>query len=734
MRDLHEIMPKQPAEPATGNFWESPLEPVYHNIRKNLKGHPHADFIEIYLGLAVIIVFLLFASLAPYIGEKLGLFSLRKDKQQSFAQEDGVKILTDQFLAEFNNYQEVLLLPDDEENSQEEPQKSESTPTSDQDSNGMEATQSVQISPSPASEPNLEATAESQVQGLKLKTGKKQLKEDIEKNLLEISRQRKDKLLALIDKNPAKVLEHKIPKEVRDQLPEEIKVNIEEEVDLTGTLEVLIEDDFENNRSHDRRFLNVNNQRFSLHTSDQFPQFLSSSKVRVTGVKLDEKIAFTTKNTLEILEEATPDSIGDQRTVVILANFVDTSPNSKRNNISPDGVRDAVFTKTNNYYVENSYNKISLTGGVFGWYELPIKTTICDDLTAVLNAAIVTADPDVFYPDYNRLILVFPSRSCGIPRGTLGLWSILTPDGTVLMSVTWMNSDHVGLPTIGHEFGHNLGNHHASFLNCGDVPIASSGCTNIEYGDPYDILGRSTPVGHFNAPHKEYVGWFDASNIQTVTTSGTYTIEPIETATSGLKALKIQRDISDYLYLEYRQPIGYDANFQSFITGSDVFDGVLLHTVERGIYYPYLIDATPPGDSTTPALKLDDIFTDPATGTTVTVTDRTGASLTVDVVIGTLDSDGDGFTNVLELYLGTDFTKACPQTSTAKDEEPDAWPPDFDDNRKVDMLDVLALKQHFNTKEGDANYSRRYDLDTNGSIELLDVNILKQSFNQTCTP
>src|SRR3990170_2425694 len=81
-------MPKQPAEPATGNFWESPLEPVYHNIRKNLKGHPHANFIEIYLGLAVIIVFLLFASLAPQIGDKLGLLSQKKETQQSFKKDE----------------------------------------------------------------------------------------------------------------------------------------------------------------------------------------------------------------------------------------------------------------------------------------------------------------------------------------------------------------------------------------------------------------------------------------------------------------------------------------------------------------------------------------------------------------------------------------------------------------------------------------------------------------------
>ena len=81
-------MPKKPAEPETGNFWESPLEPIYHNIRKNLKGHPHANFIEIYLGLAVIIVFLLFASLAPQIGDKLGLLSQKKETQQSFAKDE----------------------------------------------------------------------------------------------------------------------------------------------------------------------------------------------------------------------------------------------------------------------------------------------------------------------------------------------------------------------------------------------------------------------------------------------------------------------------------------------------------------------------------------------------------------------------------------------------------------------------------------------------------------------
>ena len=78
---------KKPAEPAPGEFWESPLDPVYHKIRKNLKGRPHADFIEIYLGLSVIVFFLLVTSLAPQIGQKLGLLSQKKDTQQSLAKE-----------------------------------------------------------------------------------------------------------------------------------------------------------------------------------------------------------------------------------------------------------------------------------------------------------------------------------------------------------------------------------------------------------------------------------------------------------------------------------------------------------------------------------------------------------------------------------------------------------------------------------------------------------------------
>src|SRR3990167_8864920 len=191
-------MPKQPAEPASEEPWGSPLEPVYHNIRKNLKDHPHPEFIEVYIGLGAIVFFLLFASLVPYIGEKLGLFSLRKDGQQSYAsqEEADIKMLTDSLLSEYANYEAAV---GDVQIPQESPPPQVESPLP-----SPEATQSAnpQTTPSPelqsppsSPQPDLTATQESQVQGEKTKKDKKDKKEDIEKRMVEISRQRKEKLL-----------------------------------------------------------------------------------------------------------------------------------------------------------------------------------------------------------------------------------------------------------------------------------------------------------------------------------------------------------------------------------------------------------------------------------------------------------------------------------------------------------------------------------------------------------
>jgi M6 family metalloprotease-like protein len=541
------------------------------------------------------------------------------------------------------------------------------------------------------------------------------------------ARERKQLLLEVIETKPATVLNNALSKKVRDKLPPKVQKLTEEQVDLKGTLEVLHEDDFENQKSREFHFLSVGKKKYSLHTSDQFPHLLSSSKVRVIGIKLDDKIAFTTKDTLEVLEEAQPDSIGEQRTVVILANF----QNTNEPDLTHAEVYDVVFSQVNDFYLEASYGKTWFSGDIFGWYTMPIDY-ICDPYTTRIEA-IEAADPDVDFTQYSRLVIVLATY-CKDGQASLGKYLETTDDGEVLISTAWINSRAFGRRVVGHELGHNLGLHHASFLKCGDAAITDD-CTVSEYGDRYDIMG-SPSTGHMNAPHKEGVGWFEDSNILEVTESGIYTIEPIETATAGLKALKIRRAPEDYLYVEYRQPIGEDTGLD-VIPGTDVFEGALLHTLATPIAYKktLILDMSPPESSIyclTPALHVGNSFTDPATGTTVTVTDRVGSSLTVDVTIGTLDTDNDGFSNFNELLIGTDPLDDC---------GPDAWPPDFNNDRVVNIVDLNQLLPPplgvWGLTADDPNWSPRHDLYPDGVINIVDLNKLLLAplgaFGTSCT-
>ena len=95
------------------------------------------------------------------------------------------------------------------------------------------------------------------------------------------------------------------------------------------------------------------------------------------------------------------------------------------------------------------------------------------------------------------------------------------------------------------------------------------------------------------------------------------------------------------------------------------------------------------------------------------------------------DTDADQFDDSREVYMGTLPLVKCPGTATAGDEDPDAWPVDFDDNRTVDISDVLALKPVFGASV--PSVSARFDLTGGGSIDISDVLALKPLFGSTCS-
>ncbi|MEK6968525.1 MAG: hypothetical protein AABX51_07915, partial [Nanoarchaeota archaeon] len=106
-------------------------------------------------------------------------------------------------------------------------------------------------------------------------------------------------------------------------------------------------------------------------------------------------------------------------------------------------------------------------------------------------------------------------------------------------------------------------------------------------------------------------------------------------------------------------------------------------------------------------------------------------------VFGTgTDSDGDGFSDVLEMAIGTDPAQRCGSN---------AWPADFNNDMKVAIIDITSFLAPIRRINVPANYDRRYDLNADGKIAILDLTTLlvlappmfgeQRAFNYgLCTP
>jgi subtilisin family serine protease len=90
------------------------------------------------------------------------------------------------------------------------------------------------------------------------------------------------------------------------------------------------------------------------------------------------------------------------------------------------------------------------------------------------------------------------------------------------------------------------------------------------------------------------------------------------------------------------------------------------------------------------------------------------------------DSDGDGFTDAAEIYIGTDPFDSCAPPE-------DAWPPDTNDDTYVNVLDLFLFVPHLATSVGDANYDRRFDTNTDDAINVLDLFVLVPFLDSQCT-
>jgi hypothetical protein len=89
----------------------------------------------------------------------------------------------------------------------------------------------------------------------------------------------------------------------------------------------------------------------------------------------------------------------------------------------------------------------------------------------------------------------------------------------------------------------------------------------------------------------------------------------------------------------------------------------------------------------------------------------------------------------VELYLAISPTDRCADTNMASDEDDDKWPPDYNDDRSVNVLDFTRWKAYFpDAAPLNSVAARRSDLNGSGSVDSLDFAVWKTYFTTACSP
>jgi hypothetical protein len=318
-------------------------------------------------------------------------------------------------------------------------------------------------------------------------------------------------------------------------------------------------------------------------------------------------------------------TLGEQRTLVMLVNFQDNTSQP----YTTAYAHDIVFRSVSDFYLENSSGQTWLSGDVAGWFTLPMSASVCDTTLLSQLANQAASDAGFSVTSYSRYVYGFPGSPCG--------WAGFAASGS-LPTRAWIGGSFP-FNVVAHEVGHTFGLGHAGAMHCDGGPLGDP-CTSGELADPLDVMA-SLGQGHFNAFHKERLGWLNygvSPSITTVQGSGTFAIDPLESVVPGTKALKILKAADQatgyrtWYYVEVRRALGFDTYLPG---GTNALGGVLVRIVSEPGATSYLVDMTSGTrqyqDS---ALLVGQTFSDDQAGISITPLSVSDAGATIAVTLG----------------------------------------------------------------------------------------------------
>ncbi|MDO8494558.1 MAG: hypothetical protein Q7S68_04400 [Deltaproteobacteria bacterium] len=263
---------------------------------------------------------------------------------------------------------------------------------------------------------------------------------------------------------------------------------------------------------------------------------------------------------------------GELNVLVCMMRWNQNDPVLKAQDLAP------IIEEADPYYYENSFGRVHLNfdfvGGDNLWTDtngsrenLPQDYT--DEAIAVANWCGSRSGVDL--ADYDR-IFVYPSLTISPEAGGVALTSIrnLVTDegeqvsaGVMLLKARDLDDDvqrnflqGTSIHELGHFFGGSQKFRHSNFLECGDQSYSLNGCEEIEYGNIYDVMGRSSLMGHLSGWFKSIIGWIETKTV-TNNRNTLYRLWPLEEKSPGMQMIRVPYK-EDPVCIEYRTPHGYD--------------------------------------------------------------------------------------------------------------------------------------------------------------------------------